>query len=209
MNRKFVSNSNLVLRKVLNSKDNVDILKDFIESFLKVKIKKIELNSYLKEQEKYLPSEEKFGISDVRVVLDSGEEQNIGIQFIDGYYIKTKILLYYYQINSNQNLYSDNRKKAKTITLNFLDFSYNDKDTYHEKIHLKPLNEKKEFGDDIEFHIIELPKFSVENVDRLSKEEMWMLYLIGDVKIKDNKECSKIKKLDNLLEEYWKNEKME
>lgn len=209
MNRKFVSNSNLVLRKVLNSKENVDILKDFIESFLKIKIQKIELNPYLKEQEKYLPSEEKFGISDVRVMLDNGEERNIGIQFIDGYYVKTKILLYYYQINSNQSIYPDNRKKAKTITLNFLDFLYTKKDTYHEMINLKSLNEKKEFGDDIEVHIIELPKFNIEDLNNLSKEEMWMMYLIGNVKIKENKECSKIKKLDNLLEEYWRNEKME
>lgn len=209
MNRKFISNSNLVLRKVLNSNENVDILKDFIESFLKIKIKRIEINPYLKEQEKYLPSEEKFGISDVRVMLDNGEEQNIGIQFIDGYYIKTKILLYYYQINSNQSIYHDNRKKAKTITLNFLDFFYTKKDTYHERINLKSLNEKKEFGDDIEVHIIELPKFNIEDLNNLSKEEMWMMYLIGNVKIKENKECSKIKKLDNLLEEYWRNEKME
>ena len=91
MNRKFISNSNLVLRKILNSNDNIDILKDFIESFLKVKIQKIKINYYLKNQERYLPSEEKFGISDVRVLLDNGEERNIGIQFIDGYYIKTKI----------------------------------------------------------------------------------------------------------------------
>ena len=67
-------------------------LKDFIESFLKVKIQKIKINYYLKNQERYLPSEEKFGISDVRVLLDNGEERNIGIQFIDGYYIKTKML---------------------------------------------------------------------------------------------------------------------
>ena len=50
MNRKFISNSNLVLRKILNSNDNIDILKDFIESFLKVKIQKIKINYYLKNQ---------------------------------------------------------------------------------------------------------------------------------------------------------------
>lgn len=209
MNRKFISNSNLVLRKILNSNDNIDILKDFIESFLKVKIQKIKINYYLKNQERYLPSEERFGISDVRVLLDNGEERNIGIQFIDGYYIKTKMLLYYYQINSNQNLYSDNRKKAKTITLNFLDFPYMKENTYHKKIHLKPINEKKELEDDIEVHLIELPKFKIEDTSNLSKEEMWMMYLIGDIEIKNKKGASKIKKLDNLLEEYWKSEKME
>lgn len=57
MNRKFVSNSNFVLRKVLNSKENLDIIQDFIESFLDVQIKKISLNPYLKSKERYLPSE--------------------------------------------------------------------------------------------------------------------------------------------------------
>lgn len=209
MNRKFISNSNLVLRKILNSNDNIDILKDFIESFLKVKIQKIKINYYLKNQERYLPSEERFGISDVRVLLDNGEERNIGIQFIDGYYIKTKMLLYYYQINSNQNLYSDNRKKAKTITLNFLDFPYMKENTYHKKIYLKPINEKKELEDDIEVHLIELPKFKIEDANNLSKEDMWMMYLIGDIEIKNKEGASKIKKLDKLLEEYWKSEKME
>ena len=61
MNRKFISKSNFVLRKVLNSKENIDILKDIIESILEIKIKKIELNPYLYKRAKYLPSEENFG----------------------------------------------------------------------------------------------------------------------------------------------------
>lgn len=45
MNRKFVSKSNLVLSKILNSNNCLDILKDFIETILKVKIKNITLNN--------------------------------------------------------------------------------------------------------------------------------------------------------------------
>ena len=77
MNRKFISNSNYVLRKVLNSKENLDIIKDFIESFLDIEIQEINLNPYLKNKEKYLPSEEKFGIVDVRIKLNSEEEKDI------------------------------------------------------------------------------------------------------------------------------------
>ena len=47
MNRKFISKSNRVLRKILNSKDNLDILQDLIESFLDIKIQEITLNPYL------------------------------------------------------------------------------------------------------------------------------------------------------------------
>ena len=124
MNRKFVSKSNRVLRKVLNSKENLDILQDFIESFLKVKIKEIKLNPYLKNKSNYLPSAENFGIADVRVVLKNEKEWNIGIQFIDGYYAQNKMLLYYAQVHANQLYYEDNRNTADTITINLLDFTY-------------------------------------------------------------------------------------
>ena len=102
MNRKFISNSNYVLRKVLNNEEYLEIIKDFIEAILDINIQEIELNSYLEEKDKYLPKEENFGIADVRIRTDENEEINVGIQFIDGIYIQTKMLLYYGQIHLNQ-----------------------------------------------------------------------------------------------------------
>ena len=99
MNRKFISNSNYVFRKILNSEDCLGILKNFIESILNINIKKIELNPYLKHKENYLPKEENFGIADVRIKNDENEELNVGIQFIDGIYVQTKMLMYYSQIH--------------------------------------------------------------------------------------------------------------
>ena len=52
MNRKLVSKSNLVLRKVLNKEEHIDILKDMIEGILDIKIESIRLNPYLKSKEK-------------------------------------------------------------------------------------------------------------------------------------------------------------
>ena len=49
MNRKFISKSNYVLHRVLNSKQGVEILKDFIESILEIEIKVISLNPYLEK----------------------------------------------------------------------------------------------------------------------------------------------------------------
>ena len=45
MNRKFVAKSNFVLRRVLNSKDNIDILKEFIEVILNIQIKEAKINT--------------------------------------------------------------------------------------------------------------------------------------------------------------------
>ena len=53
MNQKFVSNSNYVFRKILNSEAYLEILKNFIEAILDIEIKEIELNPYLKKKEKY------------------------------------------------------------------------------------------------------------------------------------------------------------
>ena len=75
MNRKFISNSNYVFRKVLNNEQCVDILKDFIGAILNIEIEEIQLNRYLSENEKYLPKEENFGIADVRIRTKENEEK--------------------------------------------------------------------------------------------------------------------------------------
>ena len=134
MNRKFISKSNRVLRKILNSEQNIDILQDFIEAFLNIKIKKIVLNPYLEKNSKHLPSEENFGIADVRITKQDGSELNVGIQIIDGLYIQNKLLIYYAQIHTNQLEYGENRAVAKTVTINILDCNYFKTDEYHKKI---------------------------------------------------------------------------
>lgn len=212
MNRKFISKSNLVLRNVLNSKDNLDILQDFIESFLDIQIDKIELNPYLKKKEKYLPQEENFGIADVRVTLENKEKLNVGIQFVDGYYVQNKILLYYAQIHANQLEYNKNREPTKTITINMLDFNYFNTEEYHKRIFINSNKNEKGISEEMEFHVLELPKFHFFREEELTRKKAWMIFLCGNrtILLKDiTKRYDKINKLDNLLEKYWKEEKME
>ena len=172
MNRKFISKSNRILRKVLNSKENLDIIKDFIESFLDLKIKNINLNPYLKSKAKNLPSEENFGIADVRIKSEDERELNIGIQFVDGYYIQNKILLYYAQIHANQLCYDDERKFVNTITINLVDLNYlNSKDYFNQISIPSKLKENN-----IELYIIELPKFNY-SINLEDKKTAWMTYL--------------------------------
>ena len=211
MNTKLIAKRNLVLRKVLNNQENIDILKDFIEAILDIQIVEIKLNPYLEKKAKNLPAEENFGIGDFRIKTNK-EELNVGVQFIDGGYIQTKILIYYAQIHSNQIEYEDNREIAKTITINILDFAYFESFRYHKKIRIPCCNELKFKEEEAEFHIIELPKFNAIYPSKMTKEEQWIAYLKGE-----NKECvetaknknEKIKKLDKLLNIYWEKEKME
>lgn len=212
MNRNFISNSNFVLRKVLNSERNLDIIQDFIETFLDIKIEKIHLNPYLKNKEKYLPSEEKFGIADVRITTIEENEMNVGIQWIDGYYIQNKMLIYYAQIHTNQLEHKYNKKIVKTITINILDFKYFISNSYHQKLSIKSNPDKDGKIETFEMHIIELPKFNENMLININRRNAWMIYLLGDRNeyiIQVLKKYEKIRKLDNLLKEFWKNEKMD
>lgn len=210
MNRKFISKSNRVLRKVLNSKENLDILQNFIESFLEIKIQKIQLNPYLESKSDYLPEEENFGIADVRITLTNQEEFNVGIQFIDGSYVQNKLLLYYAQIHTNQLAYQDNRKLTKTITINLLDFKYFNSKEYHKKILIKSNTDQNKISETIELHVIELPKYEKKEVRTL--QDAWMVFLCGeeesDYPVVIEK-YDKIKKLNQLLNQYWEEEKIE
>ena len=158
MNRKLVSKSNLVLRKVLNKEEHVDILKDMIEGILDIKIESIRLNPYLKSKEKYLPKEENFGVADVRIITKEKQALNVGIQFIDGLYIQNKLLLYYAQIHTNQLEQEENQEIAKTITINILDFEYFDTQKFHKIIKIKDKPDGGGVEEKIDFHVMQLPK---------------------------------------------------
>ena len=207
MNRKLISNSNFVLRKVINTEKNLDIIKDFIEGILQIEIQKIELNKYLKGR-KDLPKEENFGVADVRVETPK-EEINVGIQIIDGKYIRNKSLIYYAQIHLNQLYHGKNRKFVRTETINIIDDSIFEKEYYHNVIKIESRDKKEE--NLVCLHYIELPKFRIRSNKILTKEEQWIAFIKQDANYR-NKEVlknKKILKLDNLLEDYWKKEKME
>ena len=210
MNRQFISNSNYVLRKVLNNENCLDIIQDFIESIMEINIEEIELNPYLSKKQKYLPKEENFGIVDVRVKTDDNQEINIGIQFIDGIYIQTKMLMYYAQIHLNQLEYDEQREFTKTVTINIFDFSYFSTQEYCKLIKIKS-NETYVNVEDLEFYVIELPKFKLK--ENMSKKEQWIAYLKGsdNQKILENiiNKNKYIKKLERLTQKYWSEEKME
>ena len=209
MNRKFVAKSNFVLRRVLNSEDNIDILKEFIEVILNIQIKEAQINPYLQKRKNNLPAEENFGIADLRVKTIENEELNIGIQIIDGEHVLTKMFLYYAQIHTNQLKYDDNREIARTITINILDFIFVRKTKYHSRFMLKEENVTDIINDYIEIHVIELPKFKVNSNKEISLKEAWINYLKGENIEESIKKSEKIKKLDNLLRKYWRDEVME
>lgn len=209
MNRKFIAKSNFVLRRVLNTEENVDILKEFIEVILNLDIKEAKINPYLEKLEEHLPAEENFGIADLRIKTIENEERNVGIQIIDGEHVLTKMLLYYAQIHGNQLEYDEDREIAKTNTINILDFVLNKDLEYHSRMVVAEDTMTNILNDYLEIHILQLPKFKLENSKDMTLKKAWMSYLKGENTEEAIKKSKNIKKLDELLEKYWREEVME
>ena len=205
MNQKFISENKLVIRKVLNSEDSLDITKNFIESILNISIKKIILNPNLLKIKENLSIEQNLEIIEVRIVTDKDEEINVGIQFVDEQNIKTQLLTYYMKIHANQLKYNENRKLARTLTINILDFIYFASLKYDKKIKID-CKDKNINLEEMEFYIIELPKFKNITEEKMNLKEEWIIYLKGSNKKKiENIKNDKIKKLDKLLDDYINN----
>ena len=212
MNHELICNRNYVLSKILSNSNYTNIIKDLLQSILEIEIKDIKINSYINVLEKYIPTYETMGVVDVRVITKKEEELNIGIQFIDGKHIQKKIALYYLFVHTNQIYYEDHRNTAKTITINILDFTYYQNLEYHRKEILNKFKSIDFSEERAETHILELPKFKVNNENEMSKKEQWIAFFKGvDIstmeKIKE--ENIYIKYLDELVKEYWKKEKIE
>lgn len=209
MNRKLVAKSNFVLRRVLNTEENLDILKELIEVMLNLQITEAKINPYLEKIKEHLPAEENFGIADLRIKTIENEERNVGIQIIDGEYVLIKMLLYYAQIHGNQLEYEEDREIAKTNTINILDFVLNEELEYHSRMVIAEETMTNIINDYLEIHIVQLPKFKLENSKDMTLKQAWISYLKGENTKEAMKKSKNIKKLDNLLEKYWKEEVME
>ena len=121
------------------------------------------------------------------------------------------MLMYYSQIHLNQLEYGDNREFAKTITINLLDFKYFSSKEYQKIIRIKT-NEGNIKLEELEMYTIELPKFKCYDENNMTGKEQWIQYLKGAnestlEKIKNKNKY--IEKLDELVEKYWLEEKME
>lgn len=209
MNRKFVAKSNFVLRRVLNTEENIDILKEFIEVMLTLEIKEAKINPYLEKMKDHLPTEENFGIADLRIKTTQDEEQNVGIQIIDGEHILIKMLLYYVQIHGNQLEYDEHREIVKTTTINILDFVLNKELKYHSKMMVREGNMTNIIHNYPEIHILQLPKFKIKDSRNMTLKQAWISYLKGENTEEAIRKSEKIEKLDKLLEKYWREEVME
>ena len=121
----------------------------------------------------------------------------------------TKMLLYYAQIHGNQLEYDEKREIVKTMTINILDFIFTKEMNYHSRMILREEKMTNVMSDCLEIHILELPKFKRRLNKEMTLKDAWMSYLKGENIEEAIKKSEKIKKLDDLLKKYWREEIME
>lgn len=211
MNQYLYYNRNYILRKFLNTQENSNIIKDLISAILDINIKTIIVNTYKQEESIEISQGKSLGVVDVRIEISNNKEYNIGIQFLDGKHIQSKIALYYLYVHSKQMYYNRERGTSRTITINFLDFPYYRNTGYHKKAILNKFRTIDFSGEQAEAHIIELPKFKILNPQKMTKQEQWISYLRGENEaiIKNVKSHNQnIQQLDKMVQKYWENEKI-
>ena len=201
MNHSLIKDSNIVLKEIFNSEENLDLLKNFIEIILNIKIKKIIKKNYLKESIQHFYKDSIKEIVNIQVLAETSEIINIGIQIVDGYYAQEKILIYGALMHGMQDSKYGNVMKNRTITINILDIDIFSTLEYHKIINFSDEN--------VVFHVIELPKFKKINIE--TDEDALIEYLKGNDKEKIENAMRKsvmVNKFDNVIKQYWKNEKL-
>ena len=191
MNQKLIEDRNIMLRKILNKEENIDILRDIIETYYKIEIKNIKIKEYEKGE----------GVIIVSVETYDESKMNIGIQFIGPKECMANILKYYIETKN------DELQGEKTSTLNFIDGKLEEEDKrihYVANIKVKS-NEKTIVEKEAIFDIIQLENIEEDAKDVYNSEEAWNIYLKGT----NNRllELAKarnfyIKKLDKLVDKY-------
>ena len=202
--------SDYVFKRIFGQEENIEALKDFLESILDEEIITIEIKNPEIPKNFY---DSKYGVLDLKVTLNDRIVVDVEMQVKNEHNLEKRDTYY---LSSN---YVNELKEGepysnckKSIVINILNFSYYKRNEYHsvsrmifeepkeeEKVEMGYEKEDRYMTEDLEVHIIELPKFKKKNPKIHTKLEEWLWLFIGsDEKVdeasKKNKEIEKIKK---------------
>ena len=209
--KKLPLTSDYVFKRIFGQEENKEALKDFLESILKIKIEKVEINNPELPKDFY---DSKYGVLDLKVTLDNQIIVNVEMQVQNQHNIEQRSTYYMSRVYSQQigeNEPYINCKKV--IVINILNFNYYKRNSYHSIARMKfEKNNQEEYvdmgyesedkyaTDYIEMHIIELQKFKKKNPKIDTKLEQWLWLFVGGEEEKmrrigkKNKEIEKIDK---------------
>ena len=185
---------------------NEDITKAIITAITKEKIDRIELENDRHIIGKY--TEEKMGILDLKAILDNGTICDIEIQLVDNKDTEKRFLWYWSKLYSEQLIRGEEYKKLnKVIGIIILDYKL-EKTREIKRLNTKwkikeVLSSKNiELTDDLEIHIIEIPKVK-EMLERNKKDELaqWITFLDNPNLVEELKIMESNKEIKKAMEE--------
>lgn len=154
-----------------------NIVKDFLEAVLDVKIK----SAILGNETILLPEETngKTGVLDVRVTLENNTEIDIEIQNSKIDYLVKRMHFYLARLyQSSLKIGSDYSSLRKAIVICITNFdAFENIENYHtiwKMTEVKNINNK---FNELEMHFVELPKFLRSKFDIKKKLDQWLLFI--------------------------------
>ena len=205
----------VVFQALFGEVGNEKITKEFIEAIIERKIEEVDLSKNIVLRRENI--EDKMGVLDVIAKIDDKEYVNIEMQVADKDNLIERILYYW------ARLYTRNIKRGedyvnlnKTIEVLIVDFEINSlKDVgYHSKWKITEENDRNLIlTDDLEIHIIEIPKLKKEKENRKNDELLKWIYFLENPESKKVEEYMKenngIKEAKEKLETMSEDERMQ
>jgi predicted transposase/invertase (TIGR01784 family) len=203
------------LFKAIFSK-NEDLLLELLNSFPEFQEeKKIERLKVLNPELPKAEDIDKLSILDIHAEDISGNKFLIEMQSQTEKYFEKRILYYWSKLYSKSLSKGSKYKELKRIySINFTEFNFLKTSNYHSLFHLREKTESEIIlTEDLEIHIIELPKFHAE-LQRLNSDfESWIFVLKKGHELKGEemntltKKNPKLKKVFKEYKEYSLNPK--
>ena len=200
-----------VFKRTFTRDDPNGILRDFLESVLKIKLRNVQvLNAEIPKD----ILDERGSVLDIRAELDNTKIVDIEMQVQDQGNISKRSTVYMSKNIATQIKTSEDYQGLKpSIVINILNFNRYKRNSYHSIAHMKFEKTRKEeyvdlgykeeeqlATDVLEMHFIELPKFIKKNPEIKTKLDEWLWLIAGrEDKIEmsklDNPEVKKAMKL--------------
>ena len=195
--------NDFVFKKVFGKKGNESILKDLLEAILKIKIKKIELQTEVELERELI--DDKTGVLDIEATIDDNTIIDIEMQMRNQYNMKERSLFYwaglYYTALKKKGEYKENKR---VITINIVNFDMFKEGPYHEKIELRREYKNILLTNKLEIHFIQLSKFLKEGEEEKDKKMwQWLTFICN----KNRKEVERVMKENKEIEKA--NEELE
>lgn len=199
--------SDYVFKRVFSYEGNEDVLKDFLEAILNIKINKVVVKNpeLIKNTKK-----EKSGILDIKVEINDGTLIDVEMQMKNQENIEERATTYSGKLIASQLQAGELYKELnKTIIIFILNFNYYKTNSYHNiaKMQFEETSKKayvdmgykeedKIASKYIEMHFIEMPKFRKKNPNTEAKIDQWLWMIDGreekvEMAEKENKEVKK------------------